>query len=570
MGIFAFFSPFNDGSLFVVGDNQNNAITIGRNAAGDLEINNGSVQIFGNRRSFSSNSQIQVFGLGGNDTITIDESKGKLPTAHIFGGLGNDIIKGGSAIDYLYGGDGNDFIDGNGGNDFAFLGAGDDVFQWDPGDGSDLVEGGLGLDTMIFNGSNGDEIFDFSAKGDRLRFFRNLGNIVMDTNDIERVDVNALGGADTITINNLATTDVKDIQINLGASLGEILGDSKLDSIIINGTDNADTIDLTSNDSGHRITGLAAAVQISGAEATDKLAVNALGGNDTLRANTLRSTLIQFTADGGDGDDVILGGLGADVLFGGLGNDFIDGNGGNDIAFLGAGNDIFQWDPGDGSDVVEGQAGFDTLRFNGANIAEIFDIVANGDRAKLNRNVGNIVMDFDDTEKIELNALGGADIINIQSLVGTDVQEIVINLAAAGLTTGDGTVDQVNIFGTNGDDGIVIASNTTGSIISGLSASISLLGSDPTDQFSINGLNGNDIIESSFFSNTSGLLVLSGGAGDDVLVGSAGNDRLLGNDGDDILLGNAGDDRLDGGNGDDILIGGEGNDVLLNGEVNSQ
>ena len=68
---------------------------------------------------------------------------------------------------------------------WACLGAGDDTFQWDPGDGSDVVEGQDGTDTMLFNGSNGDEIFDASANGGRLRFTRNLGNIVMDTDGVE-------------------------------------------------------------------------------------------------------------------------------------------------------------------------------------------------------------------------------------------------------------------------------------------------------------------------------------------------------------------------------------------------
>ena len=37
------------------------------------------------------------------------------------------------------------------------------------------------------------------------------------------------------------------------------------------------------------------------------------------------------------------------------------GGRGNDVALLGAGNDTFVWNPGDGSDTVEGQAGNDTL-----------------------------------------------------------------------------------------------------------------------------------------------------------------------------------------------------------------
>ena len=45
---------------------------------------------------------------------------------------------------------------------------------------------------------------------------------------------------------------------------------------------------------------------------------------------------------------------------------------------MGAGDDRFIWDPGDGSDTIEGQAGSDALTFNGANVAEQFDVSANG------------------------------------------------------------------------------------------------------------------------------------------------------------------------------------------------
>ena len=38
---------------------------------------------------------------------------------------------------------------------------------------------------MLFNGSAGAEIFEASANGERVRFTRNLGNIVMDLNDVE-------------------------------------------------------------------------------------------------------------------------------------------------------------------------------------------------------------------------------------------------------------------------------------------------------------------------------------------------------------------------------------------------
>ena len=35
---------------------------------------------------------------------------------------------------------------------------------------------------------------------------------------------------------------------------------------------------------------------------------------------------------------------------------------------MGAGDDTFVWNPGDGSDTVEGQDGNDTMQFNGANV----------------------------------------------------------------------------------------------------------------------------------------------------------------------------------------------------------
>jgi len=50
---------------------------------------------------------IQVFGQGGNDTITLNESNGALPAAELFGGTGNDVLTGGSGGDLLFGQSGN-------------------------------------------------------------------------------------------------------------------------------------------------------------------------------------------------------------------------------------------------------------------------------------------------------------------------------------------------------------------------------------------------------------------------------------------------------------------------------
>ena len=77
------------------------------------------------------------------------------------------------------------------------------------------------------------------------------------------------------------------------------------------------------------------------------------------------AALIKITVDGGGvGNSTILGSNGVDLLRGGGGDDFIDGQQGNHVASLGAGDDVYQWDPGDGSDTVEGQDGVDSMLFN--------------------------------------------------------------------------------------------------------------------------------------------------------------------------------------------------------------
>ena len=54
-----------------------------------------------------------------------------------------------------------------------------------------MVEGQDGFDTLVFNGAAGAESFDASASGQRLRFFRTQGNIVMDVDGTERDDAAA-------------------------------------------------------------------------------------------------------------------------------------------------------------------------------------------------------------------------------------------------------------------------------------------------------------------------------------------------------------------------------------------
>ncbi len=477
------------GVLSVFGDGADNTIAVSRNAAGNILVNGGAIAIAGGTPTVANTTLIQVFGMSGNDTLSLDESNGALPAAHLYGGDGDDTLTGGSGADLLFGQAGKDVLLGKGGFDWLFGGANDDQLTggdgddqsfgqngadqmiWNPGDDTDLNEGGAGIDTTVVNGGNGAEDFTTTANGTRVRFDR----------------VNPAPFA-----------------IDIGT--------------------------------------------------TENLVLNANGGNDTFSATGNLAALIQITVDGGPGEDTLLGSNGADLLIGGDDNDFIDGNQGNDVALMGNGNDTFQWDPGDGSDIVEGQAGTDTLLFNGSNANEIMDVSANGSRVRFTRNVGAIVMDLNEVQKITVNLLGGSDAFVVNNLAGTDTSEVNVNLAATG-GGGDGQADSIILNATSGNDVVVINSVAGGVSVSGLFATLNIINAEPVnDRLTVNLLAGDDVLDASGMGTNEILLTGDGGDDDDVLTGGAGPDMLLGGDGDDVLIGGPGNDILDGGLGDNIVI----------------
>jgi len=503
---------------------------------------------------------------GGNDSFSATGNLAALIKITVDGGAGNDTLLGSNGIDLLLGGDGNDFIDGQQGNDVAFLGAGDDTFQWDPGDGSDTVEGQDGSDTLLFNGSGGAEIFEASANGQRVLFTRNLGNIVMDLNDVEAIDLNTLGSTDTTTVNDLSGTDLVEINIDLAGTIGGTAGDGQADVVIVNGTNGNDIIDIFGAGTSVSVVGLSALVNITNSEgANDSLVVNGLGGNDGITATTLPAGVIKLTIDGGAGNDTLLGSQGADVFLGGDGNDFIFGDNGNDLALMGAGDDDFQWDPGDGNDTLEGQDGADTMLFFGSNVSENIDIVANGGRVLFLRNVANVTMDLDDVENIDFRALGGDDNIVVGDLSGTDATLIGLDLRGPN-GGGDGAADTVTVNGTNGADVFGAAGDAGGIAVAGLQAKVNIFFQEQAnDRLTLNGLGGDDVINSSSLEADGIQLTVNGGLGADVMVGSEGNDLFNGGDGNDTALMGAGDDTFvwNPGDDNDTLEGQAGFDKML-------
>ncbi len=500
---------------------------------------------------------------GGDDTFTAGNGLATLITLTVDGGTGNDTITGGDGADSIFGGDGNDSINGGRGNDVVLMGAGDDTFVWNPGDGSDTIEGQDGNDTLLFNGANINEKFDVSANGQRVRFTRDVANIVMDLNGLEEIDVNALGGADTFTINDLTGTALTQFNANLAATGGT--GDGSADTVIVNGTNGADNVNVFGSETSASVVGLLTTFNLTGVEgANDSLIVNALGGSDGVTASTLVAGIVKLTVDGGAGDDVILGSRGADSLFGGAGNDFISGGQGNDVVLLGAGDDHFQWSPGEGSDTVEGQDGNDLLMFFGSDVGENFDVSANGGRVRFTRDVGAVTMDLNGIENVELRTLGGADAVNVNDLTGTNLTRFDVDMRGPNGGS-DGAVDHVTVNGTQGNDTFGAAGDIGGINVFGLHTVVNIFFQEPTDQLTLNGLSGDDNINAQSLREDSIQFTINAGDGNDTIIGSDGDDTINGGRGNDVALMGAGDDTFvwNPGDGSDTVEGQDGSDTLV-------
>jgi hypothetical protein len=261
------------GQLIVTGTNQADKIAL-RIAVADstvLEVDFGNDGTADDAIRLAAFDRLQINSLGGDDDVQINFGAQVQPFTVVDTGDGDDVVSGGSGNELFRTGAGNDVVDGNRGIDTALLGDGDDAFTWDPGDASDVIEGGGGADRMIFNGSNAAEKFAATADGPRLRFTRDVGSIVMDTDDVEQVVLNAFGGADSTMIGDLSGTDVAGVDVDLGAQTGEI------DGVTLSGADGKHSIRVSGADGTVNVNG-DLDVRITHAEPTDQLTVDSQDG----------------------------------------------------------------------------------------------------------------------------------------------------------------------------------------------------------------------------------------------------------------------------------------------------
>ena len=243
---------FNDGSVYIVGDNSTSD---NDNAGNFLDFS-------------TNNSDNQAFGLKGDDTIILGGGDDILK-----GGQGNDLLEGGAGNDYISGGLGKDTLNGDTGADTLAGGHGGDLI--DGAGGDDLLHGSQGFDTLF--GGTGDDTLMGGQKDDVLS--GDSGNDVLkggqgfDTLFGDTGDDTLLGGQGTDTLDGGAGNDHLD-----GGQGRDILDGGTGDDTLLGGQ-GRDMLDGGT-------------------------------GNDILRGGMGADTL-----DGGAGADTLTGGIGADHFY---------------------------------------------------------------------------------------------------------------------------------------------------------------------------------------------------------------------------------------------------------------
>ncbi len=158
------------------------------------------------------------------------------------------------------------------------------------------MRGGGGSDSLLFNGSDFDEVLTVTANGGRVAVTRDVGNVAMDLDAVEAIRFRTLLGNEQVTIGDMTGTDLATVDVDLAAVRGGTTSDNQKDFVTLTGTAGNDTVAVTASGAGVRVDGLAAAVQITHADPEgDRLAIDTLGGIDTVAVDPAAAGLLQVS-----------------------------------------------------------------------------------------------------------------------------------------------------------------------------------------------------------------------------------------------------------------------------------
>lgn len=480
-----------------------------------------------------------------------------------------DILRGAEGVEQVvHGYEGNDTITSSGEGTY-FGDAGNDTVLAGLSSGlvDEVLDGGLGIDTLDTRSFTGDYIIDLAAGTSNFDYesFVNFENMVSgDGNDriigtsganvIQAGNGNDIvaGGAGGDVLDGGADSDTVSYA---GSSLGVFVrlfnntafgGDAGGDTIVgfenaAGSSQNDDLIGSVGSNvldgaAGNDIVrGLAGADTLIGGSGVDTLsyAGSTLGvfvrlfNNTAFGGDASGDTISEFeNAVGSSQNDDLIGSAGANMLDGAAGTDSVQGLDGNDTIGGGA-----------GADTLDGGGGLDTLSYVGSSLGvfvRLFSSTAFGGDAAGDTIVGfeNATGSSQNDDLIGSTASnlldGGAGIDRVQGLDGNDT---LIGGAGGDTLDGGAGIDTLSYAGSSLGVFVRLFNNTT-------------FGGDA---------NGDTISGLEYVTGSSQNDDLIGSADTNLLEGGAGNDSIQGLDGNDTISGGAGGDTLNGGNGIDTL-----------------
>jgi len=472
-------------------------------------------------------------GLGSDTLVNIEGVSG----SNLYG----DQLIGNDSNNWLTGEGGNDILEGRGGVDNMRGGAGSDVFVFGPNSDQDSIDdfSSVGGDQIDVSGYGISSLSGLTISDDGVNTTIDFGggNSVL----LNNVLANSISAADFVfsAISIIQGTSGDDVLTGTSGNDLYLTGDASFgNGDWVNATAGNDTIDFETGQGFYTLNygNLAGPVSIDlstatidkGVDGTDTLlnlgnidynngglGIFGTSANDVYIGQTDANSWTQFR--GGAGDDVMTGGAGFErldyrgaaagvtVTMSGVGSgtttqdgfgstdtfsgiEEIRGTNFSDVLTGSVGNDRFITRLGD--DIVDGGAGFDTVRY---------------DRS-------------------------GVDAMTIDLGTGT----------ASGTWNGQAFTDTLTSIEA------IRGSRTGDDVITGSAADESLTGKGGND--TLDGGAGND-----FLRGDSGNDTLQGGDGDDSFRGDSGNDLIFGGAGHDWIRESSGDDIIDGGAGFDTV-----------------
>src|SRR5205807_2056419 len=109
----------------------------------------------------------------------------------------------------------------------------------------------------------------------------------LDIGTTEQIVLDAGLGRDTVTVNDLTGTGVRQVTIDLAASPASHIGDGQADTVVVNATGSSDHIVISGHDTAVITDGLSAQVAVNGMEAADTFVLHGQGGDDNIDASQL-------------------------------------------------------------------------------------------------------------------------------------------------------------------------------------------------------------------------------------------------------------------------------------------